>query len=313
MKDPAGLAEREAEHVDTAREGHASLEFCARLAARRRELFAHDAEKPPAQRETERRAALELFRRTRIGCYFGILRRQARAATAPAPELSSRAAKSPRVRERRDGSRRHSTRGGTDDDPDDSPEAPEPSSDAGRRFCACGCGRTLDGKKANAKVFENACQQRLGRATRAAAAEREDQLEQAVRWLTSLRSRADIATVHQAVANGTISGDTGAALVRLLLRGRLRELRGGRTGVVGRGGYTGLAFGDCGHTVVGRDEDGDEVCSHCGHYVSVGGHVNGYDETAARMASNGTYVHRRRPPAVWRTRLTSVPTESVAA
>jgi hypothetical protein len=53
-----------------------------------------------------------------------------RVSTLPA---TSRTA--PRTRERRDGSRRHSTRGGTDDD---SSGEPEPPGDAGRLCAICG-------------------------------------------------------------------------------------------------------------------------------------------------------------------------------
>jgi len=63
--------------------------------------------------------------------------------------------------------------------------------------------------------------------------------------------------------------------VRALLDARLRKLRGG----IEMGG-------GCAHDVVEIDEDGDEACARCGHYVALTGHVNGFDATAALMASN---------------------------
>ncbi len=70
------------------------------------------------------------------------------------PRTAARTAARPR--QRRDGSRRHSTRGGTGDDPapsSDSDEGPPPPND-GRRFCACGCGADISHKRAGAKVLD---------------------------------------------------------------------------------------------------------------------------------------------------------------
>jgi len=67
-----------------------------------------------------------------------------------------------RSRERRDGSRRHSTRGGTDD-PDGEPEPPgEPA----ERPCACGCGRDISHKRRDSLTYDSSCRMRLLRQQR---------------------------------------------------------------------------------------------------------------------------------------------------
>ena len=82
-----------------------------------------------------------------------------RALEPPGP---ARATSSARPRERRDGSRRHATRGGPDEG-DNSSGDPEPSGDsAGRRFCV-GCGRSIDHLRAHAKACSPKCRQRKRR------------------------------------------------------------------------------------------------------------------------------------------------------
>lgn len=81
-----------------------------------------------------------------------------RSLSLPSP---ARATSRARPRERRDGSKRHSTRGSTSDDSDGS--EPEPPGGAPRRLCECGCGRDLSHKRRDARAFNNACAQRLGR------------------------------------------------------------------------------------------------------------------------------------------------------
>jgi len=67
-----------------------------------------------------------------------------------------------RSRERRDGSRRHSTRGGTND-PDGEPEPPGESPE---RPCACGCGRDISHKRRDSLTFDSACRMRVLRQQR---------------------------------------------------------------------------------------------------------------------------------------------------
>ena len=69
-----------------------------------------------------------------------------------------------RPRERRDGSRKHSTRGGTDDEPGGSdPEPPSSGAPTGR-LCKCGCGRSIAHKRSHAETFDAACRKRIQRA-----------------------------------------------------------------------------------------------------------------------------------------------------
>jgi hypothetical protein len=67
-----------------------------------------------------------------------------------------------RQRERRDGSRRHATRGSTDDDSGSGPEPPGETL-LGRR-CTCGCGRDISHKRADALTFDAGGRKRLSRA-----------------------------------------------------------------------------------------------------------------------------------------------------
>lgn len=80
-----------------------------------------------------------------------------RSLYVPSP---ARATSRARPRERRDGSRRHSTRGSTDD-PDG--ESEPPSGDAGRQCPAAGCSNELTGKQT---ACSPRCRQRLSRARR---------------------------------------------------------------------------------------------------------------------------------------------------
>ena len=81
------------------------------------------------------------------------------AMTRPTAHHGTR---SPRPRERRDGSRRHSTRGSTDDDSGGEPEPP--GRERTGRPCTCGCGRDISHKRAGALTFDASCRKRLSRA-----------------------------------------------------------------------------------------------------------------------------------------------------
>jgi hypothetical protein len=79
---------------------------------------------------------------------------------------SRRATSRGRPRERRGGPRRHAhPRVGTGDSGDSSDGESEPPGEGpGRRLCACGCGRDLSHKRADALTFDAGCRKRLSRA-----------------------------------------------------------------------------------------------------------------------------------------------------
>lgn len=92
---------------------------------------------------------------------FGRSLPRARSASHGLDAAPTKPRTAARPRHRRDGSRRHSTRGGTSDDPasdSDPPEDSPPPSD-GRRFCACGCGLDISHMSAIAKYFNSSHRQ----------------------------------------------------------------------------------------------------------------------------------------------------------
>jgi hypothetical protein len=124
---------------------------------------AHAAPCQPSPREAARIAA-DLERMSARSEYFDRLARlnrayvdqRSRTRIRPQATMQRPAQCAPRARERRDGSRRHLTRGGTDDssgEPDPPPE----------RLCDCGCGRSVAHKRADALTYSAACRQRLTR------------------------------------------------------------------------------------------------------------------------------------------------------
>jgi hypothetical protein len=158
------------------------------------------------------------------------LRRERRALSAQRVRLPSAGARArartvPRPRQRRDGSSRRSVRAGPDDD---SHESEPPGEGSAGRLCECGCGRSLEGKRPQARTFNASCRQRVARNKRGAAATNQERFDQTVRWLLTLRPEADINTVTEALANGAVRGDIGERLIRRLTEARLRMLRTGR-------------------------------------------------------------------------------------
>jgi hypothetical protein len=56
------------------------------------------------------------------------------------------------------------------------------------------------------------------------------------------------------------------------------------------------------------DPDGDALCAKCGHYVAVGGRVNGHNYWAGVMAANGVRAWRPwRQPECWKTYVPRTP------
>jgi hypothetical protein len=175
----------------------------------------------------------------------------------------------PRQRERRDGSRRHATRGGTDDDASGEPGGLDPEAESPARqprICAApGCTNEIPaGSRSDRLTCTDACRQALFRQN---APHR--------RWSRTLLLARDIDRVKAALADGKIAPATGDRLLALLTAKRLQLLRAGRqTPVDG-----------CEHRAVAADPDGDSICLHCGHYVGrIAASINGYDAMAALMS-----------------------------
>jgi hypothetical protein len=74
----------------------------------------------------------------------------------------ARSVRSSRPRERRDGSRRHSTRGGTDDDAGGS-DSDSDGPGGEERLCECGCGLSLGDKRTDARYAKAKCRKRAQR------------------------------------------------------------------------------------------------------------------------------------------------------
>jgi hypothetical protein len=206
-----------------------------------------------------------------------------------APRVRPRPMVTARPRERREASRRGSTRAGPDD-----PDPPQPGDSIVGRLCACGCGRSLEGKRRDARVFDNTCQQRLGRRKKAEVGALNDEPSADQRWARTLPLAGDIATVEAALADGSISLLAGGRLLSLLVRARLKQLRGPSYRLTT---LDGIPYGDCTHPVVSCDPDGDAICVHCGQLAGrVSYRLNGYDRARELMAqhdllgSTGTVV-----------------------
>lgn len=165
----------------------------------------------------------------------------------------------------RGASRRASARSG--DSGDDPPGEP--------RLCACGCGRSLQGRRSHCRVATNACQQRLQAQQHADDASRAARSTSAIRWIATLATAAEIHEIEVAIRDRRLNADTGRRLIDLLAARRLRALRQATPTA-------------CRHQTIECDEDGDPVCVHCGQLVgTVQTRINGYDATAALMARNG--------------------------
>jgi hypothetical protein len=203
-------------------------------------------------------------------------------------ESSQRRAPRPRGAGRpavRGSSRRSSARSGDSSNDDDG--EPEPPGKPAGRLCACGCGRSLDGRRRHALLCGPRCQKRIERQKQAAASVAANDRTSDQRWQRTLALAADIAKVEAAIADGAVATATGECLLAILLRRRLRML--------------GTRPCGCDHASPALDPDGDSVCALCGHLLNrVASRINGFDAIQALMASNGTFVHKRARTFEWR-------------
>jgi hypothetical protein len=112
-----------------------------------------------AQRTPRRQASLENAER-QAREFMRVRRLELRAQDGISCAVTRSTTPSPHPRERRDGSRRHSTRGGTDDDSGGSESEPEPLDE---RLCA-GCKRPIGHRRRDAQTCGPVCRKRTSRA-----------------------------------------------------------------------------------------------------------------------------------------------------
>jgi hypothetical protein len=199
-------------------------------------------------------------------------------------QLARVAARRPRISRRRPvtGSERpagrrqkHVARSTSSSDPGaadpDEPEPPTPG-----RLCGCGCGRDISHKRADSRTFDQSCRKRLERQHTSIARFAPD----TDRWQQTLPLAAMAVQVERDVADGELAKRTGRQQVAALVRARHQLLGLDVLGAQRCAELHGIA--------VFADPDGDALCLACGRYRGkITARVNGFDLTAAVMASNG--------------------------